>query len=51
MAMEDVVIRGRCGGVGVVGGISWELYRGIMGDVLDCWCMRDVVVHERCGGA
>ncbi len=39
MAMEDVVIRGRCGGVGVFGGV-WELR----------WCMRDMVVYERYGG-
>jgi hypothetical protein len=38
VSMEDVVIRGRCGGVGVVGGV-WELW----------WCMEDVVVWRCCG--
>jgi len=40
VSMEDVMIRGVCDGVGVVGGVC-ELW----------WCMEDVVVHGRCCGA
>ncbi len=44
VAMKDVVIRSRCGGVGIVGG-AWEML----------WCIEDVMVmdgvvhYEMCG--